>query len=199
VLPPGLSMRIAYRMLMESDGFIHKGTRRRPKFVAYIPEAEEDELTKMINSATSPKARGKPKVADDLWAPDIEEEVEGEEKEDDEELQAYLKEHRPKESPDCDAHVHLPPDPPNPALMARARAQAAKEAAREAPAIGASLVAPGDAKLIKALENPKKIQNYSCGNGLDYLARKRDGLDSQTAMLWVFTHHNNTNYAQESD
>ena len=37
VLPPGLSMRIAYRMLMESDGFIHKGTRKRPKFVAYIP------------------------------------------------------------------------------------------------------------------------------------------------------------------
>ena len=40
--------------------------------------------------------------------------------------------------------------------------------------------------LSEALENPKKIQNYSCGNGLDYLARKRDGLDSQTAMLWVF-------------
>jgi hypothetical protein len=169
VLPLGLSVKTAYRFLMDPDGFV-----RKKRFVAYAPKEEEDELTKLVANVTSPKSR-KPKGE---LLPELEDEEE-EDREDDTELQSYLKQHRPKEPPDCSEHVLLPPDPPNEALIAKTRAR------------------DGDKAVIKVLENPKKESTYSCGNGLDYLARKRDGMDSQTAMLWVFTHHNHTNYARE--
>jgi len=133
---------------------------------------------KLTGSATSPKSRKKV-FSDNEVPPELVEDEEDEDREDDGELQVYLKEHRPKEEPDCDAKVFLPPEPPNSAQIAKLRAR------------------DGDKALIKVLENPRKVQTYSCGNGLDYLARKREGMDSQTAMLWVFTHHNNTNYARD--
>jgi hypothetical protein len=172
VLPPGLSVKTAYRFLMDPDGFV-----RKKRFVAYAPKEEEDELAKLVASATSPK--GRKKVFESEANPEPEDEGEDEDKEDDEELQVYLKEHRPKEPPDCDQHVFLPPEEPNAALIARNRAR------------------DGDKAIIKVLENPRKIQTYSCGNGLDYLACKKEGMDSQTAMLWVFTHQNNSSYARE--
>jgi len=99
--------------------------------------------------------------------------------EDDGELQAYLREHGPEEPPDCDAHVFLPPDEPSALHMRTERAR------------------KGDALVIKELEHLRKMPEYSCGNGLDYLARKRDGMDSETAMLWVFTHPNTGNFPRD--
>jgi hypothetical protein len=175
VLPAGMSVKVAYRFLMDPDGFV-----RKKRFVAYAPKEEEDELTKLVASATSPKGRGPRKPSEEPFEVEEEDYQEDDDKEDDAELQVYLKQHRPKEPPDCSENVFLPPESPNLAQIARNRAR------------------DGDKALIKALENPRKIQTYSCGNGLDYLARKREGVDSQTAMLWVFTHQNNTNYAQEA-
>merc|ERR1719353_1148243 len=80
-----MSVKTAYRFLMDPDGFV-----RKKRFVAYAPREEEDELTKLVANVTSPKSRKKVLPENELL-PEVEDE-EDEDKEDDAELQVYLKE-----------------------------------------------------------------------------------------------------------
>lgn len=53
-----------------------------------------------------------------------------------------------------------------------------------------------DQEVIRQLESKKRPAQYTCGSGLDYMARRKDGMGYKSAMFWVFTHHNPTHEAQ---
>jgi len=112
---------------------------------------------------------------------DVEESLEATEAEAALRVDHYLREHAPQDPDEIDEEVTAQVQPVNLAQMARQRALR------------------GDKVVIEELEKGDKQVEYTCGNGLDYLARKAENYTTGMAMLWVLTHQNPTDLPNPVD